>query len=110
MNKYNMPKVWYVLYNTRHEFDILKEYYNKSWQYYHSNNDKGYCNHDKRNNWINLSVKNDGYSEEDLKKLEAVEISFKDWEEIFIYKRTISIDKDQEKGNLTHLVNLLKQI
>lgn len=106
-----MPKVWYVLYNTEQEFNLISDYYGKGWKYYPSNNDKGYCSGGEEwNNWVDLNQSN-AINKERLEDLNAVQISFEEWKKIFIDNESVpDNDIKQEPEDFTYLIEFIKKI
>jgi len=105
-----MPEAWYVLYGNESEFEAINKYYNKNWEYFHSNYSLGYFNINVQNNWVCIDVNTKGVSMSDLQSYNAVEVSFKDWEQIFIYNQDVLEPGFEQENNLECLVNLLKTI
>lgn len=99
-----IPEKWYVLYSSREEFDIIKKYFNKNWNYYNTINENGYCNDQNvcSNNWVDLK-KGD---EEDLINNNFIQISFEDFVKYIINKEPL----DKTKENYNYLKPFLKKL
>lgn len=107
-----MPQVWYVLYNSEEEFNLINSYYNKNWTFVKSNNDKGYCNISANNNWVIF----DGPIPDwwcfggRLVQLNAIQISFEDWRAIFLEGKSLNNNTEQKPEDLTYLIEFIKKI
>lgn len=92
MLEFILPEKWYVLYSNREEFDIINKYYNKNWGFSSSSNENGYSNININNNWIDNNI-NNPINISNLKKLNAVQLSFEKFTEYVIGKKYIQDHK-----------------
>lgn len=74
-----LPECWFVLYNTKEEFHIINNFYDKGWGYYDNKNLHGYHNNgDKQvhtNNWVGTS-----FVKEKLLEKGYVQITFEQFQ------------------------------
>jgi len=83
-----LPECWFVLYNTKEEFDIINKFYDKGWAYFDNKNMHGYHNNGDNqihtNNWVdNLAT------EEKLLKNGYIQITFEQFQKYVLKQETM---------------------
>ena len=82
-----MPKCWFVLYDTREEFDIINKFYDKGWAYVTFKNTNGYHNNGDNqihhNNWVGGS----GSTKEELLKNGYIQITFEQFQKYVLKEK-----------------------
>ena len=93
-----LPKCWFVLYDTREEFDIINKFYDKNWVYYTQGNTNGYHNNGDdqthTNNWVGSFS-----SKEELLKNGYIQITFEQ------FQKYVLKEKEMEKKIIGYKLN-----
>lgn len=84
-----LPEYWFVLYNTREEFDIINSFYNKGWIYLDYKNKCGY--HNNGNNQIHNKnwVGSGPATKEKLLKNGYIQITFEQFQKHILKQETM---------------------
>ena len=84
-----LPKCWFVLYNTKEEFDLLNQFYGKGWAYCDYENKCGYHNNGGNqihtNNWVESSEK----SKQELLEKGYIQITFQQFQKYVLKQETM---------------------
>ena len=97
--KFVLPKCWFVLYDTREEFDLLNQFYDKGWAYLARKNTNGYHNNGDNqihhNNWVGGS----GSTKEKLLKKGYIQITFEQ------FQKYVLKEKEMERKIIGYKLN-----
>lgn len=96
-----LPEKWYVLYNSRKEFDIINNHFELWWGYPSGINRYGYSTHTDTN-WVGGTI-----SKKDLDKEGFTQLTFEEFTKYVINKESFINPK---KENYNYLKSFFKKL
>jgi len=96
-----IPEKWYVLYNSKKEFDSIVNHFKLVWYYYPVKNLCGYYNADYNNHWIRLD---NSLDEKKLDEDGAVKITFKEFINYIVNEKPLI------KESYTYLIKFFNKL